>query len=84
MLASLDTIKMYPNLDMKAAAKATADEFYNSKLKVKGVDYRAASIYIATRATRSEIDKGWARESNTKETTQQRGTSWGEHKRIDH
>ena len=47
MTAFMDVVTLYPSLDQKASVREVADKFMSSNLEVKGVNYRAAVVYIA-------------------------------------
>ena len=55
MTGSMDAVWMFPDLDIPVVAAACGQEFLESGIEVKGVDYWEAGVYVVTRVSGEEI-----------------------------
>ena len=53
----MDADNMYGEINIKEVAAQVAQEFINSGMVVKNVDYRRAGIFIAASVSRAEIHR---------------------------
>ena len=56
-VGSLDVVGLYPSLDIEKCAKICQERIYNSEMKFAGVDYKAATHYLAMTHEQVEITK---------------------------
>lgn len=57
MVASLDVKALYPSLDIPVVAKMAAKMVANSKLRLGGIDYHWATVYLALSLSKEEVKK---------------------------
>ena len=55
VVGSLDVCALYPSLDQVQSAKMVGEFVRNSPVDVKGVDYRAVQVYLASNLTELEV-----------------------------
>ena len=57
VVGSLDVRALYPSLDQRGSAEAVETFIMNSQVDVKGVDYRAVQVYLASNLSEKEVKR---------------------------
>ena len=57
MVGSLDVRALYPSLDQEGSADMVADMVARSKVRITGVDFRAAQVFLASNLDEDQVKK---------------------------